>query len=343
MKYINKYSKYIIVFIIILAFLILYYLYFNKNKSIRCLVFFTSNSMKNEFDKHNINYRYIDNDFEISKNNKSYKLCEINPDESKKLSNDKYKTNLLLSKNSINVCNFYLWDNRNNDEINVKNINSKLKFPVVIKYLHGQKGEDVFINIYTNKEIINKIEYLKNKNKNKIIIEQQEFGDKYRIFVSFNKVIYVQKHNIPQIIGDGKTTIYDLIKEYPSHELQKQNNIKLYPIKNIDKNLIKNQGYNLHDVLEENKKLYATSIINYHNGSIIEDIDMNKVHQSNIVMFKNINNIIGLNISGIDFITNNISMPNNGKVIEVNAGPGYDLIKHKEIINKTLLDSLFNN
>ena len=27
-------------------------------------------------------------------------------------------------------------------------------------------------------------------------LTQQEFGDKYRIFVSFNKIIYIQKHNI---------------------------------------------------------------------------------------------------------------------------------------------------
>lgn len=341
MRYINKYSKYLILFIIILV--ICYYIYTNKNKTKKCLIFFTSNNMKKEYNKYNISYRYIDNDFEISKNNKSYKLCEINSDESKVLSNDKYKTNVLLSKNNINVCNFYLWNNKNNNENNLKNINNKLKFPVVIKYIHGQKGEDVFTNIYTNKEIINKIEYLKNKNKNYVIIEQQEFGDKYRIFISFNKIIFIQKHNIPQITGDGKTSIYDLIKKYPSPELQKQNNIKLYPITNIDKNLIKSQGYNLHDILEKNKKLYATSVINYHNGSIIEDIDINKVHEANITMFKNINSVTKLNISGIDFITNDMSIPNNGKVIEVNAGPGFAVEKHKERINKILLDSLFNN
>jgi len=229
MKYINKY---IIIFIIILILILIpyYYIYINKDKKRRCLIFFTSDNMKKEYNKYNISYRYIDNDFEISKNNKSYKLCEINPDKSKALSHDKYKTNLLLSKNNINVCNFYLWNNKNNNENNLKNINNKLKFPVVIKYIHGQKGEDVFTNIYTNEEIINKIEYLKNKNKNYIIIEQQEFGDKYRIFVSFNKIIYIQKHNIPQITGDGETSIYDLIKNYPSPELQKQYDIKLFSL-----------------------------------------------------------------------------------------------------------------
>tara|TARA_B100000886_G_scaffold220664_2_gene153379 strand:- start:16124 stop:17023 length:900 start_codon:yes stop_codon:yes gene_type:complete len=299
--------------------------------------------MKKEYNKYNINYRYIDNDFEISKNNKSYKLCQINPDESIKLTLNKYKTNNVLSKNNINVCNYCLWNNKNNNEENLRNINNKLKFPVVIKYIYGQKGEDVFPNIYTNDEIICKTEFLKNKNKNYIIIEQQEFGDKYRIFISFDKIIYIQKHNIPQIIGDGKSTIYELIKNYPSIDLQKQYNFKLHSIKNIDKNLIKSQGYNLHEILDKSKKLYATSVINYHNGSIIEDIDINTVHQSNIIMFKNINKIVDLNISGIDFITNDITIPNNGKVIEVNAGPGYDLIKHKEIINKKLIDSLFNN
>ena len=335
--------KYIILFIIIL--LILYYLYLNlyaiKNK--KCLSFFTSNKMKKEYDKYDINYRYIHNDFEISKNNKSYKLCEINSNKGKTITLDKYKTNNVLSKNNINVCNYYLWNNKSSNEENLKNINNKLKFPVVIKYIYGQKGEDIFPNIYTNDEIICKIKFLNNKNKNYIIIEQQEFGDKYRIFISFDKIIYIQKHNIPQIIGDGKSTIYELIKNYPPIDLQKQYDFKLHSIKNIDNNLIKNQGYNLHEILDKNKKLYATSVVNYHNGSIIEDIDINTVHQSNIIMFKNINKIVDLNISGIDFITNDITIPNNGKVIEVNAGPGYDLVKHKETINKKLINSLFNN
>ena len=115
MKYINKNSKYIIFFIIII--IISYYFYINlyKSKNKKCLGFFTSDKMIKEYNKYNINYRHIDNDFEISKNNKSYKLCEINSDESKVLSNDKYKTNLLLSKNNINVCNFYLWNNKNNN------------------------------------------------------------------------------------------------------------------------------------------------------------------------------------------------------------------------------------
>ena len=60
-------------------------------------------------------------------------------------------------------------------------------------------------------------------------------------------------------------------------------------------------------------------------------------------MFKNINNILGLNISGIDFITNDISIPNNGKIIEVNSSPSYNVIKNKDLVNKRLVDSLFNN
>lgn len=341
MRYINKYSKYIILFIIIL--IICYYLYTNKNQTKKCLYFLRSSKMIKEYNKYNINYKYINNDFEISKNNKSYKLCEINPTKILLLSNDKYKTNTLLSKNNINVCNFYLWNNNENNDINLQRINNKLNFPVVIKYVYGQRGEDVFPNINDNKEILKKINYLKNKNKNHIIIEQQEFGDKYRIFISFNKIIYIQKHTIPTIIGNGKSSIHDLIKEYPNQMLQKNYSKKIKPIQYIDNNLIKQQGYKLHDVLEKDKQIKVASVISGLNGSIIEDIDINNVHKSNIIMFKNINNILGLNISGIDFITNNISIPNNGRIIEVNSNPSYNVIKNEEIINKRLIDSLFNN
>ncbi len=343
MKYINTYSKYLILFIIILA--ICYYLYINtyKNQIKKCLYFLQSNNMIKEYNKYNINYKYTYNDFEISKNNKSYKLCEINSKDAILLSSNKHKSNLLLNKNNINVCNFYIWNNNENNDNNLKNINNKLNFPIVIKYIYGQRGEDVFPNIYNNKETVNKIEYLKRKNKNYIIIEEQEFGDKYRIFVSFNKVIYIQKHNIPKITGDGKTSIHDLIKEYPNKSLQNKYNVTIKPIQYVDSNLINQQGYKLHDILEENKQIKVASVISGLNGSVIEDININNVHKSNIIMFKNINNILGLNISGIDFITNDISIPNNGKIIEVNSSPSYNVIKNKDLVNKRLVDSLFNN
>ena len=340
MKYINKILKNTFLFILIL--LIIYYLYLKLIKHHKKkLLFLQSNRMINEYEKYNINYRYVNNDFEISKNNKLYKLHEINSESGINLSKNKYRTNNVLSKNNINVCNFYLWNNNKNDDYNLKSINNKLQFPVVIKYIYGQKGEDIFTNIYTNEEIINKIQYLKNKNKNYIIIEQQEFGDKYRIFISFNKIIYIQKHNIPKITGNGKTSIYDLIKEYPNKSLQDKHRITIKPIQYMDNNIINKQGYKLHDILENGKQIKVASVINGLNGSIIEDVNTNNIHKSNIIMFKNINKILGLNISGIDFITNDISIPNNGKIIEINSNPYYSIIENKDIKNKRLFESLF--
>jgi D-alanine-D-alanine ligase-like ATP-grasp enzyme len=79
------------------------------------------------------------------------------------------------------------------------------------------------------------------------------------------------------------------------------------------------------------------------NGSNLTYVDINTVNPINISMFKQINQILDLKISGIDYICEDLSIPYylNGCVIEVNFKPGVNI--HYTVQPSTQQDVLINS
>ena len=84
-------------------------------------------------------------------------------------------------------------------------------------------------------------------------------------------------------------------------------------------------------IITNNKKISLSTISNFHNGATISNVPLNTVHPDNLQMFKRVNQLLDKNISGIDFISNNLSIPfyQLGAVIEVNSRP--DIVIHTYI------------
>ena len=305
--------------IIILIILAAIYIFLYKTSTIEGMIVQSDNMKQNVYNKHNI---ILDTDNEVLiKNNKKVNYHNnFNSKEAARLVADKAKTNKILSEYGLPVCNYVTWNNDIGKNENLRIINNKLSFPLVIKYSWGQKGEDVFTNIISNDTIIEKIDYLKNKGKNSIIIEEQCEGNKYRIMILNDKFIYASEDIKPIIIGDGISNIKTLIKNYP-----KKTNSK--PILNINEDLIQQQGYSLNDIPEKNKMITVTNVINISNGAKNKYRHDYEIHPINMNLFYQINKVLGLNFSGIDYMTSDLSIPyfQEGKIIEVNAFPGFSV------------------
>lgn len=305
--------------VIILIILPAIYIFLYKTSTIEGMIVQSDNMKQNVYNKHNI---ILDTDNEVLiKNNKKVNYHNnFNSKEAARLVADKAKTNKILSEYGLPVCNYVTWNNDIGKNENLRIINNKLSFPLVIKYSWGQKGEDVFTNIISNDTIIEKIDYLKNKGKNSIIIEEQCEGNKYRIMILNDKFIYASEDIKPIIIGDGISNIKTLIKDYP-----KKTNSK--PILNINEDLIQQQGYSLNDIPEKNKMITVTNVINISNGAKNKYRHDYEIHPINMNLFYQINKVLGLNFSGIDYMTSDLSIPyfQEGKIIEVNAFPGFSV------------------
>jgi D-alanine-D-alanine ligase-like ATP-grasp enzyme len=214
-----------------------------------------------------------------------------------------------------------------------------IDFPCVLKPVDGMQGKDVNTFIKNKEQFNNILEDLLTKY-DKIMMENQVYGDNYRIFIFNNEIMDVIKREQPFIIGDGIKNVEVLIVE--KNNIQKEK--KLFPTNNIDYNFIKEQGYDKDTIVEKDKKVFITNTINFHNGANPVRIDLNKIPKKNKDMFIKSHKLIKLECSGIDYMSYDITIPydeNDGHIIEINDM--VDTKIHIDANNQDNPDFLFKN
>lgn len=203
---------------------------------------------------------------------------------------------------------------------------SKLGYPVVIKPLKQKQAVGVTVGVASSAEIpaaFARAETNQHAGR-RIIVEKFLRGHAHRLLVVGGRFIAALKTVPSTITGDGMRTIADLIDEANSDPLR--NGVRLFPIP-VDDNLVQELercGYRFGDVLERNKTIPVHSAANVALGGLHSDVT-DSVHPDNQEMAIRTTRAIGLNVAGIDFVTEDISRSYKevgGGIIEVNARPG---------------------
>jgi len=315
---------YIFIFILIV---ILYQQYHFKESIVFTRKFFLDNYEQN-------NITIDKNNHTLKKNGKIINYKKINNSKLGKNINIKPITNQLLQQNNIPISKSYVWNNELSTDENLSRIQD-LKFPLVTKPTKGEKGKYVTTNIMTTNELLHYVNDLKNREKI-AFIEEQVSGEEYRIMVFNNDIIAITMKTAPFVVGDGIHTVDELIQTY-------NKKIGKYKIHTIDYNFIQQQGYSSSDIIPIGENVIITNVKNMSNGSILSYVDINTVNPINISMFKEINHILDLKLSGIDYICKDLSIPYyiNGCVIEVNHAPGLEI--HYDVYAENKKDELVTN
>src|SRR5690625_951168 len=144
--------------------------------------------------------------FESSRGEKltshAYEICE-NKDETKKV----------LAKAGIPVPEGKRFKPNQSVEEIIKYTNA-LGYPVVIKPISENAGKGVFSNIETENELRNSLDYVRNElNYKDIIVEKHIEGIEHRLFIVKGKLLGAVNRVPANIVGDGKNTIDQLIKQ----------------------------------------------------------------------------------------------------------------------------------
>ena len=244
-----------------------------------------------------------------------YGSSNFNDFKSHAVAKNKEMSNKIFAKNNIPVPNHWII-NRENMKFYMESY--PLSFPCVLKPIDGMQGKDVNTFI-KNKEqfllILNNL--LVNGKYDKVMMENQVYGDNYRIFMFNNQIMDVVKREQPYIVGNGKNTLQQLIEE--KNRIQLKN--KLYETSNLDWYYMKEQGYEKDSIPELNKNIFITNTINFHNGANPVRVNMELIPEKNKDMFIKAHKLIGLECSGIDYMSPDITVPyyeNDGHIIEIN-------------------------
>ncbi|WP_420571758.1 cyanophycin synthetase [Kordia sp.] len=200
-------------------------------------------------------------------------------------------------------------------------------YPLVIKPINGNHGRGITVDINTYEEALVAFKAAQEISRS-VIVEKYITGDDYRLLVINNKLVAAAKRTPAHVVGDGTSTIQELIDEVNKDERRGYGHEKvltMIKVNDLTQTLIAAKGYTLETVLEKDEVMVLKDTANLSTGGTAEDVT-DIVHPANVFMAERISKIIDLDICGIDVMTSDISKPlseTGGAVLEVNAGPGF--------------------
>jgi cyanophycin synthetase len=200
-------------------------------------------------------------------------------------------------------------------------------YPIVIKPLDGNHGRGITINIDSWELAEEAYDAAKEVSK-AVIVERYYSGRDHRVLVINHKVVAVAERVPAHVIGDGKSTISELVDETNRDPRRGEGHDNILTRIEIDRTtwqLLDRQGYDLDTVLPAGEICYLRATANLSTGGIAVD-RTDDIHPENIWLAQRVSKIIGLDIAGIDIVTSDISRPlreTDGVIVEVNAAPGF--------------------
>lgn len=268
----------------------------------------------------------------------------VNPQPSCMIANNKFLTKKVLRPHKIPMPNS--WLARTASEA-LKIATSKEIFPCVLKPVKGAHGNRVFAKIESLDEFEEILPLVfGNPGKRDVLVEEFIEGKDYRFLVVDGKVSAVMERIPAHVVGDGKSTIRQLIKKFNQNPLVgKRYEKPMCPIK-IDgevKRILKKQGKKLSYIPKQRERVFLRQNANISTGGIGKDAT-GKVSQKLKDIAIKATEIIGLKITGVDMIYN--PKENKGYLLELNDCPGID-IHHFPVSGKPqnvasdIVDALF--
>lgn len=199
----------------------------------------------------------------------------------------------------------------------------RVKKPVVIKPVSEMWGRGVTTGITTLAEAIKAYKIAHKYSPFYVLMEEQLLGDDFRILFIGGRYIAALKRVPPFVIGDGISTIKELIEKENLKRQKSHRRIKPILLDETVEICLRRQGFYLGDVLPAGTKIKVRMTANICSGGYSYNVS-DKVHPSIIQLCREIVHYLDLEIAGIDIITPDISRPlseTGGKISEVNENP----------------------
>jgi len=200
-------------------------------------------------------------------------------------------------------------------------------FPLVVKPVNGNHGRGITANIRNMEDALVAFAAAKEISRS-VIVEKYITGHDHRLLVINYKLVAASLRTPAHVVGDGKSSIQqlvDVVNTDPRRGYGHENLLTEIDLNELTIGILKEKGLTINSVPAKEEIVLLKDTANLSTGGTAEDVT-DYVHPYNIFMAERIAKVIGLDICGIDIITDNIGQPlteTGGAVLEVNAGPGF--------------------
>jgi len=260
--------------------------------------------------------RYVISDQDASYQFNS-SLGERVTEEAYKICDHKDRTKFHLEKEGFNVPKGKLFGINGTYE-SIYQYANDLGYPLVVKPLNANTGKGVQANIKNSKELTEAITYIKSLGYTNVILEERVIGTEYRILVLNSRVLAVVERVPANIIGDGESTVQQLIDMKNKY---KNKNPNLYDrLIQADSEVMKKlseKDYTMDSIIPENKTVLLRDKVGLDGDPI--DVTEQISEKVKEVSIKAVKSIPGLDLCGLDVIENNRT--GEITIIEMNTRP----------------------
>jgi len=241
------------------------------------------------------------------------------------LASDKEGTHSLLRDMGLPVPKQTMFSSEDDAVYNV----NRMGYPVVIKPLDANHGRGISINLTTEEEVREAFHIAKAQSRSRhVIAESFITGYDHRMLVVNNELVAVAKRVPGHVVGDGKSTIaqlVDVVNSDPRRGIGHEKVLTRLELDGQAATLMKAADYDESTVLKKDEIFSLRATANLSTGGTSIDLT-DVVHPDNREMAVRAVRAIGLDIGGVDFITDDITYSYKdvgGAIVEVNAGPGF--------------------
>ena len=194
--------------------------------------------------------------------------------------------------------------------------------PVVVKPIDGNHGRGVFINLYTQQEIEAAYAVAIDEG-SEVLVERHIVGDEHRLLVVGNKVVAAAKGETVWVTGDSKHTIRELI-EIQINSDPRRGTAEEHPLNPVRIDSAVELELARQQLTGDSVPRIDHKVLIQSNGNVAFDVT-DLIHPDVAHQVALAARVVGLEIAGVDLVTQDISRPlagQNAAIVEVNAGPG---------------------
>lgn len=279
--------------------------------------------------KHGVKIKQVNEKFLVMGYGRSvYKVrinsmpSSFNDKATKKLANDKQATNELLRSHGLPTPQSKLFGK---DELDSAWQWAQQHLPVVIKPNTGRLGRGVFIEIDSYAEFTYAFHQV-SEDFNEVLVEQFINGEEHRFTYINGRIVAIVKRCPANVIGDGQSTIKELVDRKNEEKLAKKLKANKWLILDDEAlRILESQGYNPQSVPGNGIKVCLRRNSNVSTGG--DSIDVTESMDEEIIRtITRAGDVMpGINVCGIDVLIDDSSGQTTFHIIEVNQSPGFNL------------------
>ena len=228
----------------------------------------------------------------------------------------------------------------------------EIGLPVVIKPKDGNQGKGVTVNVTTREQLDAGFKAA-SEFRDDILVERYLPGHDYRLLVVGDKLVAAARREPPQVIGDGKHTVRELVDEVnrdPRRGDGHATSLTKIRFDDIALGTLVQQGMNADSVPSLGQRVVLRNNANLSTGGTATDVT-DDVHPEVAERAIAAAHMIGLDICGVDLVADSVLKPMEdvgGGIVEVNAAPGLRMhlapsFGKPRAIGEAIIDTLFKD